>query len=64
MRRYGVANGYELLKELTRGQENIGPEQMAAFIDGLPLPAEAKAALRALRPDNYLGLAEKLAKDI
>ena len=64
MRRYGVANGYELLKELTRGQEHIGQEQLAAFIDGLPLPAEAKAALRALRPDNYLGLAEKLAKDI
>ena len=64
MRRYGVANGYELLKDLTRGQEHIGQEQLAAFIDGLPLPAEAKAALRALRPDNYLGLAEKLAKDI
>ena len=46
MRRYGVDRPYERLKELTRGQR-IGARSLQAFIDGLEIPEEAKAALRA-----------------
>jgi adenylosuccinate lyase len=63
MRRYGVDNAYEQLKELTRGRRVDGPS-MQAFIDTLDLPNEAKVALRALTPQSYIGLAEKLASEI
>lgn len=63
MRRYGVANPYEKLKELTRGRR-IGCEDLHAFIQGLDLPAAAKAKLLQLRPETYLGYAENLANEI
>jgi adenylosuccinate lyase len=63
MRRYGVDNAYEQLKELTRGRRVDGPA-LKAFIQGLQLPAEAKAQLLALSPTSYIGLAEELAKEI
>jgi len=37
---------------------------MQAFIEKLEIPAEAKANLLELTPRNYIGYAEKLAKDI
>jgi adenylosuccinate lyase len=61
MRRYGVANPYEKLKDLTRGQ-TTNQETIAAFIDGLDVPAEAKEAMKALTPANYIGLATQLAR--
>jgi adenylosuccinate lyase len=61
MRRYGVANPYEKLKELTRGQE-IDSETLSAFVDTLDIPAEAKARLRALTPASYLGDAASQAR--
>ncbi len=63
MRRYGLANPYEQLKALTRGQ-GISESAMREFIAGLDLPAEAKARLLALTPGAYVGLAENLAKKI
>ncbi|MFZ2168736.1 MAG: adenylosuccinate lyase [Methylococcaceae bacterium] len=63
MRRYGIEQPYEKLKELTRGQR-ITSEQMQAFIEKLEIPAIAKASLMELTPRNYTGYAEKLAKDI
>lgn len=63
MRRYGIEKPYEKLKEITRGQRII-PEQMQAFIENLEIPAEAKADLLKLTPRNYIGYAEKLAKEI
>jgi len=62
MRRYGVANPYEQLKALTRGKAGITRESLHAFVDGLALPAEAKAALKALTPANYVGRASALAR--
>ena len=47
MRRHGLPDAYEQLKELTRGRA-IDAEALREFIDGLPLPAaEATAAARA-----------------
>jgi len=63
MRRYGVANPYEQLKELTRGRR-ITAADLAAFIDKLAIPAEAKARLRALTPAGYTGKAAELASRI
>ncbi|MDR7119529.1 adenylosuccinate lyase [Rheinheimera soli] len=59
MRKYGIEQPYEKLKELTRGKR-ITPADLAAFIDKLELPDQVKTELKALRPDNYLGAAIEL----
>ncbi|HXF67307.1 MAG TPA: adenylosuccinate lyase [Burkholderiales bacterium] len=64
MRRYGIAGGYEKLKELTRGKEGITRETLHAFIRGLALPEPEKNRLLALTPATYLGKAAELAKRI
>ena len=63
MRRHGVAAPYEKLKELTRGQR-ISADRLQAFIDGLEIPEEARARLRALTPAGYVGLARELAEQL
>ena len=59
----GVPDGYERLKEFTRGR-TIDAAMLAAFIDGLPLPPAEKARLRNLRPEGYTGLAAELARRV
>jgi adenylosuccinate lyase len=54
MRRYGIANPYEQLKALTRGQR-ITPDSLHRFINGLAIPAEAKQRLLAMTPASYTG---------
>lgn len=61
LRREGVAMPYERLKELTRGAETT-LEAMRAFIETLEIKPEAKKELLQLTPENYIGLAEKLAE--
>ena len=63
MRRYAVENAYEKLKDLTRGK-GITPDALQAFIDGLDIPADAKAELRKLTPASYIGNAAAQAKRI
>jgi adenylosuccinate lyase len=63
MRRHGVEQPYERLKELTRGQR-VGREALARFVDALELPQEAKDRLRALTPAAYTGNAREQAQDI
>ena len=63
MRRYGLANPYEQLKALTRGQ-GVSREALAEFVESLDLPAAAKQRLRELTPATYVGLAETLARNI
>ncbi len=64
MRRYGLANPYEQLKALTRGKSGMTRDSLHAFIDGLALPADAKARLKALTPSTYVGRAAELAKRV
>ena len=64
MRRYGVANPYEQLKELTRGKGGITKESLHAFIDGLTIPDAEKTRLKAMTPASYTGLAAELARQI
>jgi len=63
MRRYGIEQPYEKLKELTRGQK-VTKETMQAFVDSLEIPTEAKQALRELTPGTYIGNAAAQAKKV
>ena len=62
MRRYGLANPYEQLKQLTRGKTRITREELRAFIRQLDMPDNAKKRLLELTPETYLGKAIDLAK--
>jgi adenylosuccinate lyase len=63
LRAAGVPGGYERLKDFTRGQA-IDAAGLAAFIDTLPISAEERARLKRLRPEDYVGIAAFLARDI
>ncbi|MCB5226840.1 adenylosuccinate lyase [Alishewanella sp. 16-MA] len=61
MRKYGIEKPYEKLKELTRGKR-ISANDLALFIDGLDLPAQAKAEMKQLSPAGYIGDAIRLVE--
>ncbi|OXH87842.1 adenylosuccinate lyase [Burkholderia multivorans] len=63
MRRYGIENPYEQLKELTRGK-GITREALQQFIGTLAIPQDAKDRLLAMTPASYIGKAVELAKRI
>jgi len=63
MRRYNVAEPYEKLKALTRGQ-TINREVLAAFVETLDIPEHAKQTMRDLTPANYIGNAVDQARAI
>ena len=64
MRRYGVENPYEQLKELTRGKSGINRDTLHAFIRGLAIPEGEKQRLLAMTPANYIGKAGELARRV
>ena len=63
MRRYGIENPYEQLKELTRGK-GIEKDALRAFIRTLAIPEAEKQRLLAMTPGNYIGSAVQLARAI
>jgi len=63
LRAQGVPNGYELLKDFTRGRA-IDGAGLAAFIASLPITAAEKARLQQLKPQDYVGLAAGLARKV
>ncbi|PKM23028.1 MAG: adenylosuccinate lyase [Gammaproteobacteria bacterium HGW-Gammaproteobacteria-14] len=63
MRRYGVEKPYEKLKELTRGKA-ITRDALAAFVDTLAIPEDAKARLKEMTPASYIGNATEQARKI
>ncbi|MCC7461533.1 MAG: adenylosuccinate lyase [Gammaproteobacteria bacterium] len=63
LRAAGVPNGYELLKDFTRGQA-IDAEALRRFVGHLPLSQAERARLAALTPADYVGLAARLARAI
>jgi adenylosuccinate lyase len=63
LRAAGVPGGYEKLKEFTRGRA-IDARALASFIETLPLPPAEKARLKAMRPQDYTGLAARLAREV
>jgi adenylosuccinate lyase len=64
MRRHGVEQAYEKLKDLTRGKGGITRESMQAFIRTLDLPDAAKKRLLTLTPETYIGNAAAQARDL
>ncbi len=60
LRAAGAEMPYEKLKDLTRGRD-VNLEDIRSFIDSLDVAPEVKERLRKLTPENYTGLAEKLA---
>ncbi|MCK4570485.1 adenylosuccinate lyase, partial [Candidatus Bipolaricaulota bacterium] len=63
LRAEGVSDPYALLKTLTRG-ETLSIEDLHAWIDGLNLEDAVKVRLRALKPTEYIGLAESICEDV
>ena len=64
MRRYGVEEPYEKLKEFTRGNR-VTQASMQEFVAGLDgIPDDAKEALQRLTPATYVGSAAAQARNI
>lgn len=63
MRRFGVPNPYEQLKELTRGK-GITRDDLRKFIGGLPIPEADRVRLLEMTPASYVGAAASLARRI
>ena len=63
MRRYGIENPYEKLKELTRGKA-ITQQAFQEFIQTLDIPEDARDKLLALTPMNYIGNAIEQTKSL
>jgi adenylosuccinate lyase len=63
MRRYGLKQPYEQLKQLTRGRplEHTAFQQ---FIQQLELPTAEKQRLQTLIPSHYIGLATRLVDEL
>lgn len=61
--RSSIADPYDVVKQLTRGRR-VGRVELAAFVEGLDIGAEAKARLAALTPATYIGLADSLVDEL
>lgn len=55
LRRERVAGAYELLKDLTRTNEQVTQQSMADFIQQLPVSNDIKAEMLQITPFNYIG---------
>lgn len=64
MRRYGVEQAYEKLKDLTRGKDGMTRDTMQAFIRSLAIPEDARKRLLALTPATYTGNASAQARNL
>ena len=60
-RKYLVKDGYEIMKELSRGKK-IVKEDLHILIDKIDIPLEDKEMLKSLTPSSYTGIAKVLAK--
>ncbi len=63
MRRFGLPEPYEQLKEFTRGAP-MTRELMQGFIARLAIPEAEKTRLLAMTPGSYTGLAAELARRV
>ena len=63
MRKHHIESGYEVMKKISRGK-NIKKEDLHSIINSLDIPTAEKNKLLKLTPSTYLGLSNKLAKQI
>ena len=59
LRRERIPNPYELLKNLTRGNNEITKSSITNFIKNLPVSKSIKKELLSITPSNYLGNAKR-----
>jgi adenylosuccinate lyase len=59
LRRENYPNPYEALKELTRGKTLITKDDIQHFIETLEITPEVKNELKAIKPQNYIGVMAK-----
>ncbi|MEL0030306.1 MAG: adenylosuccinate lyase [Betaproteobacteria bacterium] len=64
MKKHGIENAYEQLKDLTRGKGGITQDGLHTFISNLKIPDDDKTRLLKMTPQSYIGLAASLAKKI
>jgi adenylosuccinate lyase len=64
MKKHGIENAYEQLKDLTRGKGGITQDGLHTFISNLKIPDDDKIRLLKMTPQSYIGLAASLAKKI
>ena len=62
MRKNGIENSYEKLKDITRGKGKISADKIHHFIKNLKISREDKTYLLELTPQTYIGVAPQLAK--
>ena len=63
MRKHHMEGGYEVMKKISRGKK-IKKEDLHSIINSLDIPSAEKNKLLKLTPSTYLGLSNKLAKQI
>jgi len=56
LRRENYPAPYEALKELTRGKTSITKDDIRQFVESLAVSEEVKKELRAITPQNYVGV--------
>ncbi|WP_129715778.1 adenylosuccinate lyase [Pedobacter sp. SYP-B3415] len=56
LRRENYPNPYETLKDLTRTNQKINAESIAAFVENLAVDERVKQELRTISPFNYTGI--------
>ena len=56
LRREGYPNPYEALKDLTRTNQQINGQTIAAFVDTLDISDAIKQELKQITPANYTGI--------
>ena len=59
MRRRGIPNPYETVKEITRGKQLTEP-LYAEMLEQLPIDSVMRSQLRSMHPSTYIGLAKEL----
>ncbi len=55
LRSVGYPNPYEALKQLTRTNEKVTADTIAAFVDTLDVAPDVKERIRHITPHNYIG---------
>ncbi len=56
LRKEGIANPYEMLKNISRTNNKFTKENIIQFIDNLDISPETKNKLKSLTPHNYTGI--------
>ena len=56
LRRENYPNPYEALKDLTRGKQAIGRDDIHRFIDSLEISKQIKKEMKQISPERYTGI--------